>query len=185
MRHGQSGLSCTIKRCTITILSTLAQVRLHMSYRCLLTQHLSKRSLGRRVPSPEEIAKGPPDVYTRHISALKIQTCVARRRSARNRVWRQRGAKMMKTNGGGAAQSWVECFDPVSCRLYYWKCGAIIESTEIAWDTPPEELVDLRRRIIRSVDPQSGRFYYPLHRLVKTRGHGIFPTHFILVESLE
>ena len=107
---------------------------------------------------PEEIAKGPPDVYTRHISALKIQTCVARRRSALY----SRGGSVSQNDEDkwwGRRQSWVECFDPVSCRLYYWKCGAI-ESTEIAWDTPPEELVDLRRRIIRSVDPQSSRFYY-------------------------
>jgi hypothetical protein len=111
---------------------------------------------------PEQIAAGPPDAYLRHMSACKIQTRVARRRSARQRVRKKRGAKVLETNGGGTGQTWVECFDPLASRPYYWNTTepTIPEEREIVWDVAPTELIDLRRQIIRSVDPQSRRYYY-------------------------
>ena len=117
---------------------------------------IEKESTRKARGLPKDIAKGPPEAWIRHTAARKIQNKIARRRSARMKVLERRGAKNLATNGGGASQTWVQCFHPLASRLYYWHSS----TGEIVWDTPPSELVELRNQIVRSLDPKRKEFYY-------------------------
>ena len=75
------------------------------------------------LPSSTIVSTFPPLQWLIHTSARRLSMW-ARVRCARERVLRARAKKMRRSNGGGSAQEWVQAFDPITSRTYWWNALA-------------------------------------------------------------